>query len=84
MDLRCPRCAEPTDNDELHELVRDGQYHNYKEALRAFQSEGCVAVYGGTQCDRSEGGMYAAALYDLLGDDADGAAAMMEDFEYLF
>lgn len=85
MDLRCPRCAEPVDNDEIHEAVPTVGYEDYTEALRAFQSEGCVALFGGAApCERAEGGLYASALYDLLGDDADGAAAMMEDFEYLF
>lgn len=84
MDLRCPRCTEPTDNDELHELVAAGDFPNYTAALHAFQTQGCEVVYGGGQCERSESGAYVEALYDLLGDDADGAAAMMEDFAHLF
>ena len=84
MDLRCPRCAEPTDTDEIHDAVPTMGYENYTEALRAFQSEGCAAIWGGTPCERAEGGLYASALYDLLGDDSDGAAAMMEDFDFLF
>lgn len=84
MDLRCPRCAEPTDNEEFHELVAAGDFPNYTKAVQAFQSQGCVVVYGGSECDRVESGAYAEALYDLLGDDTDGAAAMMEDFDFLF
>lgn len=83
MDLYCPKCGEPLDNDELH----DQPGKTYRQALHAFQTQGCAAlgytcsepstavddVFGLTRQDA------ASALYDLLGDDADGAAAMMQD-----
>lgn len=85
MDLYCPRrgCGEPMDNDYLHDVVADGLYPDYTAALRAFQSKGCEAVEMphsiGNDPLRSE---VMGAMFDLLGDDADGAAAMMEDFGF--
>lgn len=85
MDINCPKCAEPTDNDELHEAVAAGDFANYKEALHAFQSQGCEALR--FTCNPETLGSFEAvvadAMYDLLGDDADGASAMMEDFRYM-
>lgn len=92
MDLYCPtpNCGEPWDNDSLHELVSDGDYATYAEAASAFRLLGCAAfgsrhntaapeeeprdaAFGLT---RSEA---AGALYDLLGDDMDGAASELAD-----
>jgi hypothetical protein len=78
MDLYCPRCSEPWDLDELHYV--DGL--TFDQARRAFRAEGCGAF--GTRCER-DGGLRAeasAVLMDLLGDDVDGVAAMLEDFEW--
>ncbi len=90
MDIYCPRCGEPWDNDCLHEEAEERKnLHlpggDYKTVLRQFQSEGCQALhaaYGAGQCERSNSlrASVASAMYDLLGDDVDGAAAMMEDF----
>lgn len=87
MDLYCSKCGEPVDNDELHGVAQaSGQ--RYAEVAASFRIEGCHAlgmthnnhpdvatdrVFGLTRAQSSE------ALYDLLGDDMDGAAAMMED-----
>lgn len=84
MDIYCTRCSEPIDMDYLHDLVEEGMYANFKEALHAFQTKGCEAL-GEPQCERSDSLRAAAmgAMFDLLGDDVDGAAAMMDDFEYM-
>lgn len=87
MDLYCPKsgCAEPLENDSLHDAVDEGLFPNYHAALRAFQSEGCTAVgYVHSTGNNSGRAEAMSALYDLLGDDADGAAAMMEDYGYMF
>jgi hypothetical protein len=85
MDLYCPRCGEPWDNDCIHEEVEerndDSTYHT---VLREFQQNGCVAfreAYGQVQCERTDSFRAHAAggLFDRLGDVADGAAAMLED-----
>ncbi len=105
MDIRCPKCGEPWDYDELHEEVAarqhggtpwrdpDGTYHQdvydkfFKPVLHQFQREGCK-VFGTSHNDPvfdevGPSGLTAsetaAVLYDLLGDDMDGAAAMLED-----
>ena len=89
MDLYCTRCGEPWDNDCIHdevaERVESGETADYRTVLREFQSSGCVAfrvAYGQGKCERtgSQRAAVAEVMYDLLGDDADGAAAMMEDF----
>lgn len=64
----------------------------FKEVSESFRREGCVALreFRATTepCEpRSNGGETRAALasaaYDLLGDDIDGAAAMLEDWEQM-
>lgn len=77
------RCGEPLDMDYLHDLVEEGMYANFQEALHAFQQKGCEAL-GEPRCERSNTlkAEVMGAMFDLLGDDVDGAAAMMEDFEY--
>lgn len=84
MDLRCARCAEPIDNDELH-CVAEERGTTYALVAREFRANGCVAVTG-TVCEPSDSIMASAAgaMYDLLGDDMDGAAAMLDDFEMGF
>jgi hypothetical protein len=87
MDLYCPKCGEPLDNDCLHDEA-DEQGKTYREVLRDFQSRGCEALVtygkgdgGHWQPVGGERASVMAAMFDLLGDDADGAAAMMEDWE---
>lgn len=93
MDHICPRCGEPTDNDSFHEEVSEraleGQETTYREVMREFQTKGCGvalrSLYGGDACERSDSlrAHAAAALGDVLGDDTDGLASMMEDFDAL-
>ncbi len=82
MDVRCPVCAEPWDTDELHYLDIP-----FKQAYRKFQIEGC-AVFGNRhnipqdEEERRRINDQTAiirGMYDILGDDVDGAAAEMED-----
>lgn len=80
----------------LDELGHKG-WHNqeeyekyYNEIRNDFYSRGCRAMMfvGGNKdyCKPkgSQKAQMAGAMYELLGDDLDGAAAMMEDYEYLF
>jgi hypothetical protein len=79
MDIYCPQCREPWDNDTLHEVAsEDGS--SYLEVARAFRSKGCAALgsrHGDYQSPNSEA---ISVIYDLLGDDMDGATGLMEDF----
>lgn len=82
MDIRCPACGEPLDNDELHDVPG----MTYAEAVKAFRRRGCKAL--GFACAWAPGmarpasAQAAAVLMDVLGDDMDGVASMLEDFEY--
>lgn len=75
MDIRCPKCGEPWDIDELHEL----DDMDFKTAYRKFQKVGCEVF----DTDHGEVNETAAALaqaaYEVLGDDVDGAASMLDD-----
>ncbi len=82
MDLICPRCAEPWDFDEFHYRA-DEIDSTYDKVTAVFRTKGCFALTD-KMCERT-GGLRAEAssvLMDLMGDDMDGAAAMMEDAEY--
>lgn len=77
MDLLCPLCGEPWDNDELHHVAGK----TYRQALHDFQARGCLALGSRHSAPANiTAARAAAALYDILGDDADGAAAMLEDY----
>lgn len=80
MDLYCPKCAEPHALDAL----RDEAQVNGRsfDAVRAdFYRRGCEALSGlhndPVDSELREG---ISLIYELLGDDVDGAAAELEDF----
>ena len=79
MDVYCPRCGEPCDPDYFHDLAEE-RGTSYTAVSRDFQTRGCEAL-GEPRCERN--GSYrahaAAALYDLCGDDIDGAASVLDD-----
>ncbi len=90
MDILCPKCAEPWDNDCFHDVAEEnGDGTTYTMVMRDFRSRGCAAMesaYGPVSCNPNTRGSFRAqvsdAMFDLLGDDTDGHASMMEDFEY--
>ena len=83
MDIYCPKCAEPVEIDYLHDIA-DDQHTTFTEVLHRFQSDGCKALDSRCNPRKDHGRASAAAvLYDILGDDIDGAAAMLEDFEMI-
>jgi hypothetical protein len=78
MDIYCPKCGEPCDQDELHV---PGQ--SYDQSARIFRTEGCGILFDGVACRPESGAAPTRAailqeLADLLGDDVDGYAAMCE------
>lgn len=84
MDIKCPICLEPCDTDELHDNEIE---KSWDDAMSIFMTKGCGVVFN-TRCEPAEGNnlrkMAAAAMVDMMGgDDGDGIAAMMDDFEYL-
>jgi len=83
MDIYCSKCAEPVEIDYLHDIA-DDQRTTFTEVMRRFQSDGCKAIEARCNPRKDRGrASAAAALYDLLGDDIDGAASMLEDFEMM-
>lgn len=78
MDIKCKKCGEPWDIDTLHDVAEDDG-RTFNDVRLDFQNRGCEALGG--QCN-SETHAHPAigVLYDILGDDIDGAAAMFEDF----
>lgn len=83
MDLYCLRCGEPWDNDTFHDAAEE-QDLSYDEVAARFRQKGCVAITE-VECKRrtSKRTLLASAMYDMMGDDMDGSAAMFEDAEYL-
>ena len=92
MDITCPRCGEAWDNDCIHDEVSErallGQVTSYDAVAREFRARGCIALRAFTGNDslcervRDDRTAAAGALYDLLGDDMDGASAMLADLGY--
>lgn len=92
MDLYCPRCSEPCDSDEFHyveDLNSDveGALLSWATATGRFRTIGCAALEGGTTptCEKDDSlrSLASATLMDLMGDDLDGVASTMDDFEFL-
>ena len=81
MDIYCTRCGEPWDLDTFHD-VADEQGTTWEAAVAAFRSDGCGATGWCAPCEprRTARGSATDALFDILGDDVDGVAAMLEDF----
>ena len=89
MDIYCPRCGEPMELDYIHDVVADriaagDTTATYDTVAADYRVRGCPAVDG--RCNESTtrtGDTAASVVFDLLGDDMDGAAAMMEDMDMM-
>lgn len=82
MDIRCPNCREPWDNDELH-YEAEATGSTYAELSKRFRREGCGAVFGNSACQAGRRDTVIGGVYDLMGDDMDGAMSMLEDAEMM-
>lgn len=87
MDIRCPKCGEPWDMEEINlEAEEISRYEGidydeaYQTVRKQFYAEGCL-VFGVAHND-TKAHPVVSAMYELLGDDLDGAAAMLEDAEF--
>jgi hypothetical protein len=80
MDLYCPFCAEPYDLETLRE---EADYNDltFTEVRAAFYERGCEAL-GGRHNAPVDTAVTAgiSTIYQLLGDDVDGAVVEVEDF----
>lgn len=88
MDINCTKCGEPWELDYfLHEAPDEFKMANASTILECPNCEGkerstiLADMCAEEKAHTLETCETAAALGDLLGDDVDGAAAMMEDFE---
>lgn len=90
MDVYCPRCGEPWDMDSIRTEVAERlrvdstATATFESVSAEFRTSGCVALnaaFGTTTCESQDNdrAAIAAALYDVLGDDMDGAASMFDD-----
>lgn len=94
MDLICPKCGEPIDNDCLHDEAQERaeagwSNASYSDVLKDFRTKGCgealdLSGYGDpVECKQADRDNFrtqaASALFDLMPDDPDGVAAMLED-----
>lgn len=77
MDVYCRHCGEPCDVYHLHHDMEPEYRKMFKEG------KGCDCCQGkGERLDNLKTGAM-DLLSELLGDDVDGIASMMDDFEYL-
>ena len=82
---------EVSERNDFSTAKDDGTPWTYRDVLREFQQSGCIALsaaFGagvGDDCAANRGNSARAAaadaLNDLLGDDSDGIASMMQDAE---
>ena len=75
MDIYCSKCGEPWDVYTLNE---------YEVTMESFSTNGCRAF--GVKCNENtidkKNSLY-SEIYDILGDDVDGAASIIDDAKYL-
>ena len=77
MDLYCKRCGEPFDHYYVeHEMTTTERGRFYDK------DEGCPSCFGKEVKERPVQAEAMEVLHDILGDDTDGLAAMMEDFDF--
>ena len=79
MDIKCHQCREPWDIDSLHDLVAEGHFVDFEDARKGFYRDGCGA-FGEQHNGPADPADTIGVLQELLGDDVDGLAAMIQDF----
>ncbi len=84
MDIYCGICGEPWDMDSLHDAVDEGRATSWKDARATFERKGCGlwAVKCSTTPDTARAAA-SAVLMEVMGDDLDGVASMLDDAESL-
>ena len=76
MDMFCPRCGEPWDVASLYEDM------SKEDAQDLRRGKGCPCCFGRELTDRPFRAEASGMLMDILGDDLDGVASMLEDFGF--
>ena len=86
VDIYCRTCGTPWDTYEVQTCLAEELETTPAQALQLFQRKGCEAFPGAKCAEDAEPslrGEATAVLLDLMPDDADGVAAMLEDAEYM-
>ena len=84
MDINCPKCGEPWDAEELHYVAEENET-TFSEELAKFSRIGCQ-VFDGQHCSDpadQRRALAASIAFEIMGDDVDGIASFMEDYEEL-
>jgi hypothetical protein len=80
MDILCPKCGEPWDMDDLHTETAEREPKNYDRMYRKvaseFRAKGCEALGAKHSGNKANPGI--RIIYDMNGDDMDGAASMLD------
>lgn len=94
-DIRCPRCCEPWDIDEIHRYVlevvemfpAEVERTTFENVYRLFRSEGCGVAFDAWEVscepDRSGRGRMLSELVGIFGEHVDDYAAVCDDLETL-
>ena len=83
MDIRCTTCGEPWDTDTIHEIAHEEEV-SYSEALDLFRKHGCTVLGARHNTTPDADAAHLSTLaFELMGDDIDGVAAMLDDAEAL-
>jgi hypothetical protein len=88
MDIYCPKCGEPVEIDSLHDYAEDAG-STFDQVLKTFKKDGCGVAFDdwGFTCvpdpSNAQRASMSSMLFDILGDDVDGIASTIQDWEYL-
>ena len=84
MDIYCPHCGEPWDTYSFHDEAEDrADGSTYQSIAREFRQVGCQALVGARCNPATTAHPAIGTVLELLGDDVDGAAALLDDAAYL-
>ena len=81
MDIICPICREPWENDTFHDYAEEFNT-SYNALYKVFRTKGCGVAFDEwsiSSCQPTSGHEARSVLADLLGDDVDGYASLVED-----
>jgi len=89
MDIYCQKCDEPYDVCYVVGGDMDAEWNDWdgdkKPSQRFLKGEGCPCCKWGENAPKEQSmrGVAMSLLSELLEDDVDGMASMMDDFEYM-
>lgn len=81
MDIMCPNCGEPWEFETLHDYAEENG-STYAKVAKVFRTKGCGEAFSAWRitCIKDENAESRFVLAEVLGDDMDGYASMMQDF----